>query len=49
MSRSLVLRKELKHALITEAQLEVQHLIPGTYLLRITADGIPHHYKVIVE
>ncbi|MGW8316575.1 MAG: T9SS type A sorting domain-containing protein, partial [Bacteroidales bacterium] len=49
MSRSLVLRKEVKHPLITEAQLEVQHLVPGTYLLRITADGVPYHYKVIVE
>jgi hypothetical protein len=49
MSRSLVLRKELEHPLITETQLEVEHLIPGTYLLRIIADDIPYHYKVIVE
>jgi hypothetical protein len=49
MSQSLVLQKEVKHSLITETQLEVQQLIPGTYLLRITSDGIPQHYKVIVE
>jgi hypothetical protein len=34
---------------VKEAHIDVHDLTPGTYLLRITSDEVPHTFKVIVE
>jgi hypothetical protein len=49
ITRSLLYRQDLNRARVTEAQISVQDLAPGTYFLRITADGSPHMFMVIVQ
>ena len=49
IANSLVYREDIKRALVTEAQIDVQGLISGTYFLRITTDEIAHNFLVIVE
>ena len=46
---SLVYRKDLDKTQLVETMLDVSGLAPGTYLLRITADKIPHTYMVILK
>ena len=41
--------QDMKQAQLTEAQIDVQDLIPGTYFLRITTDDVPFNFLVIVE
>ena len=49
IANSLIYREDIKSSAVRETQIDVQDLIPGTYLLRITVDQVPHHFKVIVE
>jgi hypothetical protein len=49
VANSLIYREDVRSNAVRETRIDVQDLIPGTYLLRITADEIPHHFKVIVE
>jgi hypothetical protein len=49
ITNALVYREDIKRAQVTKAQIDVQDLKPGTYSLRITADGFPHNFLVIVE
>jgi hypothetical protein len=49
VSNSLIYREDIRSSAVRETRIDVQELTPGTYLLRITADEIPHHFKVIVE
>jgi hypothetical protein len=49
VANSLIYREDIRSNAVRETRIDVQDLIPGTYLLRITSDEIPHHFKVIVE
>ena len=49
ITNALVYREDIKRAQVTEAHINVQDLIPGTYFLRITTDDTPHNFLVIVE
>jgi hypothetical protein len=46
---SLIYREDIKQAMVSESQIDVQDLPPGTYCLRITTDQKPHNFLVIVE
>jgi hypothetical protein len=49
IANSLVYREDIKRAMVTEAQINVQDLTPGTYFLRVTTDHVLHNFLVIVE
>ncbi len=46
---SLVYRKDLDKIQLVQAEIDVHGLAPGTYILRITADKVPHTYLVVVK
>jgi len=46
---ALVYREDVKQAMVSQRQIDVQDLPPGTYYLRITTDNTPHNFIVIVE
>ena len=46
---TLVYREDLKLTSLVETTLDVHGLAPGTYILRITADKVPHTYLVVVQ
>ncbi|MCK4746468.1 MAG: T9SS type A sorting domain-containing protein [Bacteroidales bacterium] len=46
---ALIYREDIKRARVTEAEIDVQGMIPGTYYLRIITDDVPHNFLVIVE
>ncbi|MFO7669276.1 MAG: T9SS type A sorting domain-containing protein [Bacteroidales bacterium] len=46
---ALIYREDVKRAMVTVRQIEVQDLPPGSYYLRITTDKTPHNFIVIVE
>lgn len=49
ITNSLIYREDIKQAMISESQIDVQGLPPGTYCLRILTDQKPHNFLVIVE
>ena len=49
ITNAIVFREDIKQAQITEAHINVQDIVPGTYFLRITVDDEPHNFLVIVE
>ena len=46
---ALIYREDVKQAMVSQRQIDVQDLPPGTYYLRITTDNTPHNFIVIVE
>ena len=49
VANSLIYREDIRSSEVKEAHIDVHDLTPGTYLLRITSDEVPHTFKVIVE
>ena len=49
ITNALIYREDIKQAMVSERQIDVQDLPPGTYYLRITTDAQPHNFLVIVE
>ncbi len=49
ITNSLVYREDIKRSMVSEAHIDVRDLTSGTYFLRITTDGIPHNFLVVVE
>ncbi|MEX0986198.1 MAG: T9SS type A sorting domain-containing protein [Bacteroidales bacterium] len=45
----LLYRRDIDHKKDSEAILDVQNYTPGTYILRITADGLPVTYKIEIQ
>ena len=49
ISGSLIYRDDIKRAGITEAQIDMQNMTPGTYFLKVATDDKLHNFMVIVE
>jgi hypothetical protein len=49
VSNSLLYREDIRSKAVKETHIDVHGLIPGTYLLRIITDEVPHTFKVIVD
>lgn len=49
INRSLIYREDLKQTQASEVKIDVQDLIPGSYYLRIQADGNLYNFLVIKE
>ncbi len=49
ITNALIYREDVKQAMVSERQIDVQDLPPGTYYLRVMTDSQAHNFLVIVE